>query len=176
MELRALLLAGVAFALSFLSKYVALFFLPVGGVLLVLLLLARQWDRARQLVRYVVLPAAGIGAAYVLLFRDDLSVLVTTVGQHTWQPATREEIAIVIGGDLLLPALLALVGGAHLLLSIRHPLLHRRILWAGLRTNGLSGVASVLRRGYSGTGKQLPGWVSCCYWAARFSSFRPITC
>ncbi len=112
--------AGVAFALSFLSKYVALVFVPVVALLVVLLVLNHQRIRADQVIRTFVLPFVIISVGYILVFREDLSALLTTAPQITAQPAPRLEIVGTILRDLGLPALLALLGSIALVRPIAH--------------------------------------------------------
>jgi hypothetical protein len=116
---RYLLLAAGCFALSVLSKYVALLFLPVVIMLVVLLLDYKDRPRARRILQYFLLPVGMILSAYIVLYRADLAVLVTVVQQHTWQPAPRLEIGQVILQDGGILGMLGLLGSLHLLRS-RH--------------------------------------------------------
>jgi 4-amino-4-deoxy-L-arabinose transferase-like glycosyltransferase len=116
---RYLLLAAGCFALSVLSKYVALMFIPVVLMLVVLLVDYKDRPRARRILQYFLLPAGVILGAYILFYHEDLAVLVTTVQEHTWQPATRLEILQTMLQDGGIVGLLGLLGSIHLARS-RH--------------------------------------------------------
>jgi hypothetical protein len=118
-QARYLVLGGVALALSILSKYVALLYLPVAGGLLLGLAATGRWRLARQFFQCFLLPVGVIFGLYVLIFRDDLWLMVTSVQTSTWQPATRLVILQEIIRDLRFPVLFALLGSVHLLLQGR---------------------------------------------------------
>jgi 4-amino-4-deoxy-L-arabinose transferase-like glycosyltransferase len=111
--------AGVAFTLSVLAKYLALLMTPVLALLLLGLLLRRDWQRVRMLLRSFTPPVVVGLTAYGLIFLDDLLRFVQGVNQFASQPAPRTQIVEALEAALLPYAVLALLGAALLLITQR---------------------------------------------------------
>ena len=109
--------ASVSIALSFLSKYIVAVFAPLFLLLGLGLLVQRRCGLLMQLLKFFVLPAAAILAAYGVLFADKLALLFVGVSTYASQASTLAEIRAGLQEVLLLPAGVAAVGAVLLLRS-----------------------------------------------------------
>ena len=109
--------ASVSIALSFLSKYIVAVFAPLYLLLGLGLLVQRRYGLLTQLLKFFVLPAAAILAAYGVLFSDKLALLFVGVSTYASQASTLTEIGVDLQEVLLLPAAVAALGAGLLLFS-----------------------------------------------------------
>ncbi len=127
-----LILAALAFSVSALAKYTAIFYLPALGLTAAALyVIQRRWRGIVPLIVFFLIPVLIILGAYIVVYYQDVIQVFAT--QQGFQAAPPLAVAQNISEEIGVPVLAASLGLAALILSA----------WRGLTSNSTTIVATL---------------------------------